>query len=512
MLVNTEKKNLNLNKSTISEDVSTWIEQDIIVPDTKPDAIKIINVSVTPYVSDFDIYNDKIKIDGKINYFVIYKVADDKFPARGLFISYPYTQMINVKGIEKEMDTTIVPVVKNIIYSLPNERKISIKTEVIFKVRTRKKVNVNLVNKFNTEDNIECKMCRNSFNNMICSKRSIIASKEDVVLPQEAEDFFEILKVEANIVNTEYKESFNKIMVKGDIDVRILYLAENKDDVVKKVNVMVPFSAMIELDNINENSKYDISYAIKDFDIRLNNDITSTKTITVEYQIEACVNMYEEESVEYIEDFYSQTRDLKYDENSVEVVTNTDKFIKTIDLKETISNIVPANTKLVDYGLDLSYVNYDIAENSIKLNGNAKVNLYFMNLDTFDIDSKSVDILVNDNIVLDNIKPNSKIIVDIRDNSISASQNNNDVDVKFSIKIIALIENVNNLNLIDNLEETDMEFTNLDSLNIYIVKPNDTLWSIAKKYKTSVDKIMKTNENITDENSIDIGQKIFIIR
>ena len=58
MLVNTEKKNLNLNKSTISEDVSTWIEQDIIVPDTKPDAIKIINVSVTPYVSDFDIYND----------------------------------------------------------------------------------------------------------------------------------------------------------------------------------------------------------------------------------------------------------------------------------------------------------------------------------------------------------------------------------------------------------------------------------------------------------------------
>lgn len=48
-------------------------------------------------------------------------------------------------------------------------------------------------------------------------------------------------------------------------------------------------------------------------------------------------------------------------------------------------------------------------------------------------------------------------------------------------------------------------------MNIYIVKAGDTLWSIAKRYKTSVDKIIKTN-NIMDPDKLEIGQKILIIR
>ena len=33
----------------------------------------------------------------------------------------------------------------------------------------------------------------------------------------------------------------------------------------------------------------------------------------------------------------------------------------------------------------------------------------------------------------------------------------------------------------------------LDSMNIYIVKENDNLWNIAKKYKTSVENIAKAS-------------------
>lgn len=512
MLINTERKNLNLDSATINDMVSTWIEQDIIVPDTKPDAVKIVSVSVTPYISDFDVYNDKIKIDGKINYFVIYKVADEKFSTRGLYVSHPYTQVINVPGVTKDMNITIEPSVKNIIHSLPNERKIAVKTEVIFKVVAKRGNNISLVNKFDTEDKIECKMCRERFNNMMCFKRSIIASKEDVVLPSDAEDLFEILKVDANIINTEYKESYNKIMTKGDIEVKILYLAENKDNMVKSVKVTVPFSAMIELENINDKSKYDINYIIKDFDIRINNEITTTKTITVEYQIEACISMYEEDEVEYVEDFYSQAHDLKYDRTNFDVVTSTNKIMKNIDLKENISNILSSNARLVDYSFDPSYINYEINSNMIKLSGNAKVTLFYINLDSLELESKVVDVLVNENINLDNVSQNSKIIPDIRDININVTQNGTDVEVRASFKLIAIIENVSSINVIDNLEENDMEVVNLDSMNIYIVKKGDTLWSIAKKYKTSVDKILQTNDNIVDENVIDVGQKIFIIR
>ena len=63
------------------------------------------------------------------------------------------------------------------------------------------------------------------------------------------------------------------------------------------------------------------------------------------------------------------------------------------------------------------------------------------------------------------------------------------------------------LNIIDKVTQKDIMDLNLDSMNIYIVKPKDSLWSIAKKYKTSVGKIVGTND-IVDPDKINVGQKI----
>ena len=44
---------------------------------------------------------------------------------------------------------------------------------------------------------------------------------------------------------------------------------------------------------------------------------------------------------------------------------------------------------------------------------------------------------------------------------------------------------------------------------IYFVKPNDTLWEIAKKFRSTVDDIARVNK-IEDINKIYPGQQLFI--
>ena len=44
---------------------------------------------------------------------------------------------------------------------------------------------------------------------------------------------------------------------------------------------------------------------------------------------------------------------------------------------------------------------------------------------------------------------------------------------------------------------------------MYIVKKDDTLWKIAKRYGSTVEDIARAN-GIEDENKIFVGQKIFI--
>lgn len=511
MLVNMQTKKLNLNKCSINENVSAWIEQDIIVPDTKPDAMKIIHVTVTPYVNDFEVMNGKIKVIGKLNYFIIYRVDDETFNTRGLFMSYPFTEVLNVEKINSSMNLTVVPKCKNVIFSLPNERKIAVKSEILFNINVKDSVEINLIKGFEDEDKIECKMCEKNFCNVIQNKSSIIASKEDIMLPKEAEDFYEILDIDTCIKNTEYKESYNKIMVKGDIEVKLLYLAQNQEEKVKCTVLEVPFSAMIELENINDRSKFDIKYIMQDFDIRMNEDITTTKTMSADYQIDVEVSMYEEENVEYVDDFYSQNKELEYDVDTVEAISKDVSFVKTIDIKENISNILPQNNKIVDYRLDTNYITPKINNNSIELDGNAKISLLLQDLETGELNHKTVDVLINEKYEMDNVDNNSKVTVDIIGESLNIVQNGMDIEVRLILDVNTNVEDVVNLNIIDKIEDAVLDLSNIDSINIYIVKPGDTLWKIAKKYKTSVEKIVKIND-IADPDKIDVGQKILIIR
>lgn len=511
MLVNTENKGLNLYTTPIRESVSVWIEQDILVPDTKPDAIKIVNVTVHPYVTDIEVMDNKVKVNGKLNYYVIYRTNETNMGTRGLFVSLPYTQALNIKGINKNMDVRVKPFVKNTIYSLPNERKIAIKTEVIFKVIGLEPTYVELIQRFSPEHKVQVKLNECKFNNLIKNKFNIIASKEDIMLPKDNEDFYEILKVEPIITNTEYKESYNKVMVKGDILVNLLYLADKQDTEIKKINLEIPFSGMIEMDNITDKSKFDIEFAINDFNIRLNTDMSTSRTMNVEYQIGVHVNMFEEEEFTYVDDFYCEDKDLRYEQTTKRAVRDENLIIKNIDIKESLNSILPDNAKLLDYTIDTSNIMLKQTGSNVHVEGNVKIGILLQNIESLEIDNKVVDLLVNEDFVIEDINPDSVISLDIIMDKASVMQSGNDVEVKLKINLNIKSDNIVDLNLVDKIEELDLDLSNLDSMNIYIVKPKDSLWSIAKKYNTTVEKIVQTND-LTDSSIINVGQKILIIR
>ena len=172
---------------------------------------------------------------------------------------------------------------------------------------------------------------------------------------------------------------------------------------------------------------------------------------------------------------------------------------------------MPQNTRLIDYTLDTSYINANINGATVELDGNAKLNLLLQDIETNELSSKTVDILVNEKYDIDNLIGGFKANIELDLDSINVTQSGNDIEAKMSIDILTNIQNVLDFNIIDKIEDGDLDFSNIDSINVYIVKPGDSLWKIAKKYKTSIDKIVKIND-IVDPDKIDVGQKILIIR
>ena len=65
--------------------------------------------------------------------------------------------------------------------------------------------------------------------------------------------------------------------------------------------------------------------------------------------------------------------------------------------------------------------------------------------------------------------------------------------------------------MIENVEMEESKECNTYSMVIYFVKQGDTLWSIAKKFKSTVEDIAKVND-IENANKISVGQRLYIPR
>ena len=81
------------------------------------------------------------------------------------------------------------------------------------------------------------------------------------------------------------------------------------------------------------------------------------------------------------------------------------------------------------------------------------------------------------------------------------------IDMEFNTEFYQNIS----INIIDNIEvQENRDFAgDYDSLIIYIVQPGDTLWNIAKKYRSTIEQIARMN-GIENKDKIYPGQKIYI--
>ena len=98
-----EKKSINVVKTVYEGDVKSSAEGSIIVPDTKPDILKVCEVTAEPYLLEKQIDDGKITLKGKVRINILYIPEGDEKKLESISGSLEFCETLKRGEFKEDM-------------------------------------------------------------------------------------------------------------------------------------------------------------------------------------------------------------------------------------------------------------------------------------------------------------------------------------------------------------------------------------------------------------------------
>ena len=480
-------------------------EEDFVVPDIKPDILNTIRTNGTVCIYKKEIMDGKVKLDGCINVYIMYLADDEESSIRSLNTTLEFSKIIDFDAVKMGMILEDKVTLKTIECRVLNGRKVNIKSIMDVELKILSNEEVEFVKGIEEVKDVEVLDNTLRLNSLLGSGFTKVYAKDTIVIDS-VDNLAEIMKVDITIINQETKISYNKVLVKADACVKMLYRTE--DNRICSTSNLIPVMGFIDMADVSDENLCDVRYEIKNLLVKPNN--VEEHSIYVEVELEVSCNIYQEKEVSIIEDLYSPTVDLVYKQRRIKAMSQKTliKDLCSIREKQVISQI--GNRRIYDVDIKPRILNQTALTNKIMYEGEIELNFLFDSDNSHKIDAKNVILPFTFNMSYEGIMPSSEIETNIeltlQDFTLMPDES---IDIKIDLEFLVNLANNQNINVIQEINIDENRSRERYSLIIYFVKSGDTLWNIAKRFRSTVSNIVAIN-GIEDENKINVGQQLFI--
>lgn len=505
MQVDVTKENFVLNKIVGQKSETIIVEGDMIVPDIKPDILSTINTTGNVCVYKKEVLDGKIRIDGDVNVYVIYLADNQEETIRSLNTNIDFTQILDLDGCTPSMSLDENVKIKAIECKVLNGRKIKVSATLQFDLAIYSNENVDIINQINNIEDIQS--CKSNLNvNSLVGEGCSKAYAKDTIAIENIDNLAEILKVDIAIVNKDIKISYNKVLGKADVNTKIMYLTE--DNRIKVAQNNIPIMGFVDIENINEDNICDMKYKLKNVVVKPNS--VEEHSIYIEVEVELYCRAYENKDICIIQDMYSPTQNIDFNQRCINTMSNKCEIKSTCNIREKM--IIPEinGNEIYDVEVTPIILSKNATKTRVMYEGEVRLNFIFASNSTSGINVKQTKLPFNYNVDSELILQDMNIDTQIEisnPNFIVGTDGTIDTNIDLEFKLN--MSNTTKINIIDEVNIDETRDKQIYSMIIYFVKPDDTLWNIAKKFKSTVEDILRVN-NIEDENKISIGQQLFI--
>lgn len=491
-----EKNKITINKKKLEKTKKVEVYGDIIVPDIKPDIVNIINTNSNTYIYKKEISENKIKVDGNIDTFVIYLA--DSGETRSIQTTLNFSELIEDSEINSNMKSKEKVILTKIETKILNERKLNITAELLLKVEIWEKEEIEFINNIDEdlnvqklEEKLEVKSCIGENSNKTSIKENLKTNSNVKIA--------EILKTNVELCNFENKISYNKVLAKADANIKILYLTE--ENKIEKLENTIPVMSFIEISNISDTNVCETEYTVRNMLYKIESkEMTSIET-QIEYEVSCTA--YENKEINIIQDMYSTKDEITFNkkESFVKLSNSLGNEAIKIDEKVLVEDINSI------YDVDCIPIINNKTESGDTINYEAEMSLDILfeadNRNGLNFQNVKIPFMFKSNVKLES----TDLVVESKNFSV----NNEYINCNINLKLENEQNNMKKISIINNIESKTAEDENEYKMVVYFVKKGDTVWKIAKKFKVCMDNIIRLN-NLENPDKINIGDRLYIMK
>ena len=503
MAVETAKDKIKVNQIVSQKQEIITVDGDVIVNDVKPDVLRVISTTGTLCIYKKEALNGKIKLEGCINTYIIYLADDENGSIRTINTSLDFAEIVDMENCKEQMTLEDNICIKGFETKVLNGRKLHVKAFLDANITISSNNDIEaIVDVKNEEEDIQMLNCKKEVMSLIGENTGKTTLK-DTISVNDTDELAEIMKVDFCITDIEPKMSYNKVLVKANANMRVMYLTE--DNQIKEVSGKIPLMGFIDMPNVTDTSECIAKTELRNLLIKPNN--MEDHSIYVEADIDLFCRAYEKKEINMIEDVYSITNELELKRNTVKASTGQFTLKDTFTVKQKLTNPELIYGRILGANLTPVIENAEVRDNKImyegKINGeigaNSDNNVNAINLDipfTFEISSER-------------IRQNSNFETTLNIVNQTVESTDDGIILEITLEANVVVQNNEELSFAQDINEGSPANENTYSMVIYFVKPGDTLWKIAKQFRSRVEDIARVNK-IEDENKIYPGQQLYI--
>lgn len=505
MVIDTKKENLCINQIVGKKVEDVTVEGDVIIPDVKPDILNAINTNGTVCVYKKEIMDGKVRLDGSINLYIMYLPDNESDCVRSINTSLDFTHIMDIEEARENMTFEDDILIKSIECRVLNGRKVNIKANMSISVKLYSNESIEIISEI--ENNPDMQLLNNTFevNSMLGRGTTKVYAKENISIDN-IDEVAEIMKMNLNISNKDIKISYNKVLAKADLNVKIMYLTE--DNRINVAKSQIPVMGFVDIPNVSEENICDTRYSIKNVVLKPNNN--ETHGIYIEAQIELTCSAYEKKEMNIIQDLYSPEKEVKFKQREIKAMIGKENIKDLVQINEQVQIPEIIGHRLYDVEVNPMITSENILNDKIVYDGNVELKFMFESETTAMIDIKTIELPFNLSTDVKKIDKQSNLSTNI---SVSTQDfiigQNGNIDCRVNLEFEISVSKSRTVNIIEDLNIEESTTEKNYSMVIYFVKQGDTLWEIAKKFRSTVEDITEVN-GIEDVNKIKIGQQLFI--